>query len=64
MTVKNNTDRALWIGSSKTAFITTEIKVDSSSSSISCTGEMYYYYSNARGSKGIKFYNGKVAVEQ
>lgn len=60
VTVKNNSGRTIWVGSGKTAFITT--KIESGSSSVqTCTSDMYYYYSDAKGSQGTKFYTGDSA---
>lgn len=59
MTVQNNTGRTIWVGSSPEAFITTEIQAGSSKSNISCTSDMYYYYSSSKGSRGTKFHHKK-----
>lgn len=58
MTVQNNKGRAIWVGSSPEASITN--KIDSGSSRTeTCTSDMYYYYSSAKGSPGTKFYSAK-----
>lgn len=60
VTVKNNSGRTLWVGSGKTAFITT--KIESGGSSVqTCTTDMYFYYSDAKGTPGKKFYTGDSA---
>ena len=56
MTAHNKTGRTIWVGSSKEAFMTTKISAGGSSSSVSCDKDMYYYYSDSKGSQGRKFY--------
>ena len=56
VTVKNQGNTTLWVGSSATAFITTEIAPGGSSTQ-TCTTDLYYYFSDAKGSKGYKFYS-------
>jgi len=55
MTVHNKSGSTIWVGSSATAFITNEISSGSSSTQ-TCTSDMYYYLSDAKGAKGYKFY--------
>jgi hypothetical protein len=59
-TVYNKSDRTIWVGSSKESFITTKIEPGGSSVQ-TCTSDMYYYYSDAKGTPGTKFYNGNAA---
>ncbi len=61
MTVTNNTGRTIWIGSNDKAFITTKLNAGESRNNVTCTNDMYYYYSNARNSNGTKFYSAKGA---
>jgi hypothetical protein len=60
VTVYNKSGRTIWVGSSATAFITTKIDTGGSSTQ-TCTSDMYYYYSDAKGTPGTKFYNGNAA---
>jgi hypothetical protein len=60
MTVKNNKGTTVWVGSSATAFITTEIAAGASATQ-TCTGDLYYYYSDSKGSQGTKFYSADSA---
>ncbi|WP_394748959.1 hypothetical protein [Spongiimicrobium salis] len=60
MTVKNNKGTTVWVGSSATAFITTEIAPGKSATQ-NCTSDLYYYYSDAKGAQGTKFYTANNA---
>lgn len=59
-TVYNKSDRTVWVGSTATAFITSEVPSGGKSTQ-TCTSDMYYYLSDAKGSKGYKFYTAKSA---
>lgn len=55
VTVHNKSNNIIWVGSSKEAFITHEIAPGGNSTQ-TCTTDMYYYYSDAKGTPGKKFY--------
>lgn len=55
MTVHNKSGSTIWVGSTKEAFISNEIQSGGSSTE-NCTSDMYYYYSDAKGTPGKKFY--------
>ena len=59
-TVYNKSGRTVWVGSTATAFITSEVPSGGKSTQ-TCTSDMYYYLSDAKGSKGYKFYTAKSA---
>lgn len=54
MKVYNKKGTTIWIGSSKTAFITNEISPGHDMTS-SCNTDMYYYFSEKNGTPGTKF---------
>jgi hypothetical protein len=54
--VKNSSGHTYWIGSSKNAFIVTEVSAGRSST-MNCTSNLYYYSSETKGSPGTLFYN-------
>jgi hypothetical protein len=56
--VKNNSSHTYWVGSSKEAFIITEISAGQSRT-MNCTENLYYYSSNTKGSKGTLFHSAK-----
>ncbi|MDG4714677.1 hypothetical protein [Winogradskyella marincola] len=56
VTVANKKGSTIWVGSSKEAFITHEIPSGGQSTQ-TCTTDLYYYYSDAKGSPGHKFYS-------
>jgi hypothetical protein len=60
VTVYNKSNSTIWVGSTKEAFITTKIEPGGDSVQ-TCTTDMYYYYSDAKGSPGTKFYNADAA---
>ncbi|GAB5565846.1 MAG: hypothetical protein Wins2KO_29090 [Winogradskyella sp.] len=60
VTVYNKSDRTVWVGSSSSAFITSKIEAGGSSTQ-TCTSDLYYYYSDTKGSKGYKFYTANSA---
>lgn len=59
-TVYNKSGRTVWVGSTATAFITSEVPSGGESTQ-TCTSDMYYYLSDSKGAKGYKFYTANSA---
>ncbi len=55
ITVHNKSNSTIWVGSSAEAFTTHEISAGDSSNQ-TCTTNIYYYFSDAKGTPGRKFY--------